>query len=149
MQSLSLAPAPLQPGLTAEQQRIADLEHENDKLRRINKVLMDRVERSIDFQGSAFSLFQTAIVLETKVRERTLELERTLHELERSNRDLARAKELAETVQARLAEAMISVNKELALFDGDDRLVMCNSKYLAFWPAFSEQIVPGSSPLPS
>ena len=143
MQSLSLAPAPLQPGLTAEQQRIAELEHENEKLRRINKVLMDRVERSMDFQGNAFSLFQTAIVLETKVRERTLELERTLHELEQSNRDLARAKELAETVQARLAEAIESVNEGFALFDGDDRLVMCNSKYLAFWPAFGEQIVPG------
>ena len=129
--------------MTAEQQRIADLERENEKLRRINKVLMDRVERSMDFQGNAFSLFQTAIVLETKVRERTLELERTLHELEQSNRDLARAKELAETVQARLAEAIESVNEGFALFDGDDRLVMGNSKYLAFWPAFSEQIVPG------
>lgn len=143
MQSLSLAPAPIEPGLSAEQRRIAELEHENEKLRRINKVLMDRVERSMDFQGNAFSLFQTAIVLETKVRERTLELERTLHELERSNRDLARAKELAETVQARLAEAIESVNEGFALFDGDDRLVMCNSKYLAFWPAFSDQIVPG------
>jgi two-component system, sensor histidine kinase len=145
MQSLNLAPAPLQPGLTAEQRRIAELEHENEKLRRINKVLMDRVERSMDFQGNAFSLFQTAIVLETKVRERTLELERTLHELERSNRDLARAKELAETVQARLAEAIESVNEGFALFDSDDRLVMCNSKYLAFWPTFDERIAPGIS----
>ncbi|WP_037457856.1 NahK/ErcS family hybrid sensor histidine kinase/response regulator [Skermanella stibiiresistens] len=145
MRTLILAaPAP-QPGQTPEQQRLAELERENRKLSRINKVLMDRVERSMDFQGSAFSLFQTAIVLETKVRERTLELERTLHELERSNRDLARAKEMAETVQARLAEAIESVNEGFALFDGDDRLVMCNSKYLAVWPSFDDRIRPGIS----
>ena len=136
------SPAP-EPGQTPEQQRIAELERENRKLHRINKVLMDRVERSMDFQGSAFSLFQTAIVLETKVRERTIELEQTLRELERSNRDLARAKEMAETVQARLAEAIESVNEGFALFDGDDRLVMCNGKYLAFWPAFEDRIRPG------
>ncbi|UEM04837.1 PAS-domain containing protein [Skermanella rosea] len=143
MRVLTLAsPAP-EPGQTPEQQRIAELERENRKLHRINKVLMDRVERSMDFQGSAFSLFQTAIVLETKVRERTIELEQTLRELERSNRDLARAKEMAETVQARLAEAIESVNEGFALFDGDDRLVMCNGKYLAFWPAFEDRIRPG------
>ena len=38
---------------------------------KIVKVLMDQVERGIDFQGNAYSLFQTAIVLEDKVRERT------------------------------------------------------------------------------
>ena len=130
MQSLSLAPAPQQPGLSAEQRRIAELEHENEKLRRINKVLMDRVERSMDFQGNAFSLFQTAIVLETKVRERTLELESTLRELESSNRDLGRAKELAETVQTRLIEAIESVNEGFALFDAEDRLVLLQSEEL-------------------
>jgi two-component system, sensor histidine kinase len=133
------------PPAPTDAERIARLERENEKLRRINKVLMDRVERSMDFQGSAFSLFQTAIVLENKVRERTLELERTLHELERSNRDLARAKELAETVQARLIEAIESVNEGFALFDAEDRLVLCNSKYLAFWPDFRERIRPGIS----
>lgn len=125
-------------------QRIADLERENAKLRRINKVLMDRVERSMDFQGGAFSLFQTAIVLEHKIRERTLELERALRELEVSNRDLARAKELAETMRTRLSEAIESVSEGFALFDADDRLVLCNRKYLSYWPAsVSEKILPG------
>jgi signal transduction histidine kinase/CheY-like chemotaxis protein len=58
------------------------LERENAKLRKINRVLMDRVERNTDFQGNAFSLFQTAIVLESKVRERTTALEEALRELE-------------------------------------------------------------------
>ena len=44
------------------------------KLTKINAVLMDRVERSVDRQGNAFALFQTAIALEAQVRARTEEL---------------------------------------------------------------------------
>ncbi|GLR81087.1 PAS-domain containing protein (plasmid) [Azospirillum oryzae] len=123
--------------------RIAALERENAKLQRINKVLMDRVERSMDFQGGAFSLFQTAIVLEQKIRERTLELERALHKLEDSNRDLARAKELADTMRTRLFEAIESVNEGFALFDSADRLVLCNRKYLSYWPSVAGRIQAG------
>ena len=123
--------------------RIAELERENAKLQRINKVLMDRVERSMDFQGGAFSLFQTAIVLEQKIREHTLELERALHKLEDSNRDLARAKELADTMRTRLFEAIESVNEGFALFDASDRLVLCNRKYLSYWPSVAGRIQAG------
>ena len=134
----------MSPPLTAdERSRLEALERENAKLKRINQVLMDRVERSMDVQGGAFSLFQTAIVLEQKVRERTLELERALRELEDSHRDLARAKELADTMRTRLSEAIESVNEGFAIFDSDDRLVLCNSKYLALWPEIRDRIMPG------
>lgn len=123
--------------------RIAALEQENAKLRRINRVLMERVERSMDFQGGAFSLFQTAIVLEHKIRERTAELERALRALEDSHRDLARAKELAETMRTRLYEAIESVNEGFALFDSEDRLVLCNRKYLSYWSPVADHIQPG------
>lgn len=123
--------------------RLAALERENAKLKRINSVLMERVERSMDFQGGAFSLFQTAIVLERKVRERTLELEKTLQELESSHADLARAKEMAELMRERLSEAIESVNEGFALFDADDRLILCNSKYIACWPELSGRVAPG------
>jgi signal transduction histidine kinase len=63
-----------------------DLESDLRKLRKINKVLMDRVERNMDAQGgNAFSLFQTAIMLEGQVAERTEELtgltQRLMHEI--------------------------------------------------------------------
>jgi signal transduction histidine kinase/ActR/RegA family two-component response regulator len=54
---------------------IQDLVRENEKLAKIVKVLMARVERSTDAQGSAFSLFQAAITLESTVRDRTTELQ--------------------------------------------------------------------------
>ncbi|MEZ5827938.1 MAG: hybrid sensor histidine kinase/response regulator [Hyphomicrobiales bacterium] len=74
----------------------ASLEKRLDKLAKINAVLMDRVERSMDQQGNAFSLFQTAIGLEAKVRARTEELTTVLHRLERSNDALVVAKDEAE-----------------------------------------------------
>lgn len=74
----------------------ASLERRLDKLAKINAVLMDRVERSMDQQGNAFSLFQTAIGLEAKVRARTEELTTVLHRLERSNDALVVAKDDAE-----------------------------------------------------
>ncbi len=51
----------------------AELLKKVQKLSKINEVLMDRVERSMDRQGNAFSLFQTAIMLEGQVRSRTEE----------------------------------------------------------------------------
>ena len=67
-----------------------------EKLIKINAVLMDRVERSMDQQGNAFSLFQTAIGLEAKVRSRTEELTSVLRRLERSNEALVLARDEAE-----------------------------------------------------
>ena len=43
---------------------IADVE----RLRRINEALIGRVERSMDQQANAFSLFQTAINLENRTQ---------------------------------------------------------------------------------
>lgn len=142
---MSALPDPANDLPSPEQERIALLERENWKLKRINKALMDRVERSMDYHGGAFSLFQTAIVLESRVHERTQQLEDTLHKLEASNSALARAKEAAETAQTRLAEAIESVNEGFALFDADDRLVLCNQTYLSLWPAIAHLIRPGVS----
>lgn len=71
---------------------IADLE----RLKKINAALVGRVERSMDQQGNAFTLFQTAIALENRVRMRTDELHSTLRRLEQTNVDLSVAKESAE-----------------------------------------------------
>jgi len=67
-----------------------------DRLKRINAALISRVERSMDQQGNAFSLFQTAINLEGRVRKHTEELRGALRRLEQSNLDLVAAKESAE-----------------------------------------------------
>ncbi len=67
-----------------------------ERLRKINAALISRVERSMDQQGNAFTLFQTAINLEGRIKARTEELRSTLRRLEQSNIDLVAAKENAE-----------------------------------------------------
>ncbi|MGB8842701.1 MAG: NahK/ErcS family hybrid sensor histidine kinase/response regulator, partial [Aliidongia sp.] len=125
--------------------QIAALERKIAKLERINQVLIDRVERSMDGQGSAFSLFQTAIVLEAQIRARTLALEQTLADLEQSYQHAASAQEQAETARLRLLAAIESISEGFALFDAADRLVLFNERYLTFWPGMAERIHTGIS----
>ena len=62
------------------------------KLTKINYALMQRVERSMDQQANAFSLFQTAIGLENQIRHRTEELHNALSNLELANAELSLAR---------------------------------------------------------
>lgn len=133
---MSAAPDTDAADALSAQNRLAALEHENAKLRKINKVLMDRVERSMDFQGNAFSLFQTSIVLESRIRERTLALESALRELGAANAALSDAK-------AMLSEAIESINEGFVLCDVDDRVVLTNSTYRTMWPTLADGIEDG------
>jgi len=84
-----------------------DLTRENAKLRKINQVLMTRVERSMDMQGSDFSLFEHATLLESRVRERTDELESVLHQ------DLARTKAEAERANSSKTRFLAAASHDL------------------------------------
>jgi signal transduction histidine kinase len=74
----------------------SDLGRAVDKLRKINEALMKRVERSMDQQANAFSLFQTAINQETQIRIRTEELNNALTKLAQANVELSEARDAAE-----------------------------------------------------
>ena len=79
-----------------EKDRMQAMEERIAKLEKINRVLMRRVERTVDTQGNPYSLFQSAILFEDVVTERTSSLQRALEQIEQSNRDLRTAKETAE-----------------------------------------------------
>jgi signal transduction histidine kinase len=57
---------------------------------------MQRVEKSMDQQANAYSLFQTAITLESQVRLKTDELKSALARLERTNEELVAARDASE-----------------------------------------------------
>jgi len=76
--------------------RVKALEQKIERLEKINRVLMQRVEQTVDPQGSPYSLFQTAILLEDVVTERTNRLRGALQQIEQANHELRIAKELAE-----------------------------------------------------
>ncbi|SER00975.1 hybrid sensor histidine kinase/response regulator [Sphingobium sp. YR768] len=121
------------------------LREEVRKLRKINAALIDRVERSSDMAGNAFSMFETAITLEAMVRDRTIELEDALGRLAKANADLAEAHGKAEAAQGRLRDAIDSINEGFVLFDAEDRLVLFNDAYLGFWPEIADQVCEGLS----
>ncbi len=87
----------------AKRARAAELHEENRALKKTVAALMQRVEKAVDEQGSAFSWFQAAASLEETIRQRTREYEqlnvRLLAELE-SRREielaLKQAKEQAD-----------------------------------------------------
>ena len=83
-----------------------DLSSEIAKLRKINQVLMDRVERSTDWQGSAFSLFQAATVLEGQIAERTAALRA-------ANDALRQAKEAAERANQSKTKFLAAASHDL------------------------------------
>lgn len=66
------------------------------KLTKINAALMSRVERSMDQQASAFSLFQTAISQEAQIKLRTEELNTALLRLAHANNELRDARDVSE-----------------------------------------------------
>lgn len=83
------------------------------KLERINASLMTHVERAMDQQGGAYSLFQTAIMLEGQVRARTEELTALMHSLERSNEALKAAKDEAETANRSKTRFLAAASHDL------------------------------------
>jgi signal transduction histidine kinase/CheY-like chemotaxis protein len=92
---------------------LAKLQHEAAKLKKINAALMSRVERSMDQQFNAFSLFETAIALDHQVRDRTRQLREALHSIERANDGLYRAKQQAEAASSLKSSVLISVTHDL------------------------------------
>ncbi|MEQ1578401.1 MAG: ATP-binding protein [Hyphomicrobium sp.] len=86
----------LTSGGSSPEARIAELTRQIQKLTKINNALLNRVERSMDQQANAFSLFQTAIGLEAQVRGRTETLKSVLSRLEIANDELVAARDTAE-----------------------------------------------------
>ena len=123
-----------------ESDEIARLKEQVRKLEAINAALMDRVERASDLHGGAFSMFENAITLEAMVRGRTGELEDAMVRLATINAQIEAAHNDADAARARLRDAIESLSDGFALFDAEDRLVMCNTAFLAIWPEFRDLV---------
>lgn len=105
------------------------VEQQNQKLLVIAQSLMRRVEQKSEESGLAYRQFERAALLESQVRERTRDLERTLDLLQDSNARLEVARAETETARSNLAEAIETIDEGFALFDTDDRLVLFNSRF--------------------
>lgn len=122
-------------------QRIAELEAENERLRKIRDALIVRVESGSAHKPEPYAAFEHSVVLAEQVRERTEALNQTMDELKHSNKALNRAREEAETTRQRLADAIESIADGFVLFDHQHRLIQCNSRFRSYW-AYSHLDVP-------
>ena len=104
------------------------IERQNEKLLQIAQSLMRRVEQKNEESGLAYRQFERAAILESQVRERTRDLERTLDLLQESNARLEVSRAETETARSNLTEAIETIDEGFALFDTDDRLVLFNSE---------------------
>ena len=86
-----------------------------DEIARLNKIvtaLMNRAERSASNQRSDFGMFQTTLMLESQVRERTEALEESLHENEKINRALHNAKAQREIEMEERKRTLVALEHE-------------------------------------
>ena len=123
--------------------RLAALERENAKLKKINAALMRRVEQGLADNGNSFTFFQVAVELEHRIQERTHALEQAMAELEAANFALTQAKRAAETAQGRLDVAVDTIADGFALWRPDDTLARCNRRFLDLFPNQRGMIRPG------
>lgn len=118
-------------------------ERQIEKLLTITGVLMRRVEQITDDSGAAYAQFQRAAMLEDQVRQRTRDLEHALDLLNDSNARLADANRETEAARQNLSNAIETIQEGFALFDAQDVLVMCNSRFGMHMLDVREHLRPG------
>jgi two-component system, sensor histidine kinase len=119
------------------------LERENEKLRRIAAVLMNRIEQEIAHNGTGYANFQLASALEEQVRARTKDLDDALKMLSISNARIQTARQEAEQARKDLYDALEAVQEGFALFDPDGVLILSNSRFCAHLPDVASKLGPG------
>ncbi|MBU1238054.1 MAG: EAL domain-containing protein [Gammaproteobacteria bacterium] len=111
------------------------LRAEITRLNKIVRALMNRAERSTEIQGADFSLFETAVMLEERVRNRTRELEAMLRENERIRRHLVNS-------EAKFSAMFRLTPEPMALTRLSDGVILdVNGSYAEFLGYQPEEIV--------
>ena len=115
-------------------------ERQVEKLQKIVKSLMWRVEQNSEMGRTPYGMFQTAINLENEVHARTVALQSTLDQLEETHSELSQALGDAEHSRQNLLDALEAMSEGFALFS-NDRMLICNERFRNLLPDVSEQVV--------
>ncbi|WP_086480210.1 hybrid sensor histidine kinase/response regulator [Oceanospirillum sanctuarii] len=128
--------------LESSKQSLSD---ENYRLQQMNLALIDRVEAAPDVGGRAYAAFENSALLAEQVRERTAALNAALADLRDSNQALKQAHIDIETLHNRLMDAIEGMTDAFVLFDGQRRMVLCNSRYRQIWQRYGFPIEAGTT----
>lgn len=109
------------------------------KQRKIIDALMRRVESGTEMGSSAWSLFNSAISLQSQVWAKTRDLEQALDTLSEASDQLESAQEARRAIQSNLADALASMESGFALFS-EDGLQICNDLFRTLLPDLSRRI---------
>mgnify|MGYP005988931591 CR=1 FL=1 len=115
------------------QAELAQLKKQNEKLKKINDALMQRVEENGENQYAPYTAFEHSIHLAEQVKEKTQTLNETLAKLESSNRALQAANAKANLFRQRFIDAIESMSDAFVLVDSDGRIILQNRIFASFW----------------
>ena len=128
LNSIDTEPVNLNGKLSAQAELDA-LRAENAKLKKINSVLVQRVDMGIGNQSTAYQSFENAVLLTDKVKKRTATLQSTLEKLEKTNQALYEARLDSEASQQRVIDAIESISDAFVLFDSEHKMLLSNHRY--------------------
>ncbi|OLQ84327.1 hybrid sensor histidine kinase/response regulator [Vibrio ponticus] len=115
------------------QQELDQLKAENQKLKKINRVLMQRIEGIGGQSNLPYAMFEHSVHLSDQVQEKTRVLNQTLAELECSNRALEKANYQANIFKQRFIDAIESISDAFVLLDRDGRIILQNRQFSNYW----------------
>ncbi|GAA6167464.1 hybrid sensor histidine kinase/response regulator [Sessilibacter corallicola] len=127
------------------QARIDELEKENSKLKKINSVLIQRVEMGWGNHSDAYRSFESAAMLAAKVQEHFYQLRQTHIRLAESNEKLERSQTESKITRQRLKDAIDSISESLVLFDADRRMILANARFKEMWGAGADDFIAGET----
>ena len=123
--------------------RVKELEAQNAKLTKINKVLMTRVEAGAHQATTPYAAFEHSVSLAELVKVRTEELNQALDEIKQSHKALEQANSVTARVSQQMEDAIESISDAFALFDSNRRLLRYNRHFEKLWSSVGHRLRAG------
>ncbi|MEP2028261.1 MAG: PAS-domain containing protein [Paracoccaceae bacterium] len=119
-----------------------DVDVQVSKQAKIIDALITRINHQHELGGSAYSLFQSAIALQSKVSEKTRDLEDALNTLGHASYKLETSEEARAQTQRSLSDALETMDGGFALFT-EGKLQVFNEFFRKLIPDIKTRIKPG------
>ncbi|MFF7065004.1 NahK/ErcS family hybrid sensor histidine kinase/response regulator [Pseudomonas sp. NPDC008258] len=138
-------PATGVPSAAELQAEVNRLQHENQKLQRINGALIERVESGATRGNDPYAAFQHSVVLAEQVRERTDALNQAMAELKAVNRLLSEARQRAETAHQHQIRLITDNVPALIAYLNADLVYEFTNKVYEEWYCWPHGVMLGQS----